>query len=161
MRAYLARGRPLSPRLNRWARERDWATAAIGWGALLLECALVPATLALPPGRGRAAAAGAMIVMHVARNRPPARRLNRVGYSELLEETQSWCASAVHRDTQARRSWSKRHSLDTSMSHRDTQARRRSCSVYPHSLMRARFSGGCRACGGCTSEWGTIHRSMF
>ena len=39
MRAYLARGRPLSPRLNRWARERDWATAAIGWGALLLECA--------------------------------------------------------------------------------------------------------------------------
>lgn len=55
---------PLSRRLNRWVRERRWATAAIGVCTLGLECVLIPAALLAPPAL-RPLATWALVVMHV------------------------------------------------------------------------------------------------
>ena len=74
MRTYLTLYRgsksrpPLSKRANRFCCEHAWASAGISLATLLLECALVPATLLLPP-RGtllpRELASVALVGMHV------------------------------------------------------------------------------------------------
>ena len=70
MRAYLsiycdaAAAPPLSKTLNRWARQRPWATASISVATVALECGLIPLTLVMPP-RWRALGTATMVCMHV------------------------------------------------------------------------------------------------
>ena len=54
---------PLSRRLNAAISERDWASSAVAFGTLFLECCLVPGTLLMPPAY-RPLASVALVGMH-------------------------------------------------------------------------------------------------
>ena len=62
--------RPLSATLNRAIAGRDWATAGIGWGTLLLELVLIPGLLVAPP-RARWIGAAAMVSLDLPLARVP------------------------------------------------------------------------------------------
>ena len=70
MRNYLSMYRasksrpPLSRRLSARIASRDWACSAVSIGTLLLECALVPATLVAPAAWRFGIGACGMIALH-------------------------------------------------------------------------------------------------
>ena len=56
---------PISRTLNRWIARRAWATAGIGLGTLVLECAVIPLVALVAPAEHRGLAAALMVGMHV------------------------------------------------------------------------------------------------
>merc|ERR1712203_1251922 len=70
MRRYLDVYRPSStanpgiPKLNAWFAQRDWATASLGVGTIVIEVIIIPLTLLMPPEE-RVLALWGMIALHI------------------------------------------------------------------------------------------------